>query len=133
MLAATEQQDSIGYNGTSGSIEAINNNLYLVSIYVQEYLTSSTDGRKIKHFQYHSDATATQAEIAIGSSQEVEFNNWSKEARTIHHYLVHCVMMLGATEANGMLTGTLTATSGIQDSISWWSYLTAAVGDFLRL
>jgi len=123
-IAAVEQQDSIGYNGTSGSIEAINNNLYLVSIYVQEYLTSSTDGRKIKHFQYHSDATATQAEIAIGLAGS-GIQNWSKEAE---QYIIFGALCndVGVTEADD-----ITVVNGTRTVLAAGA-LTAVVGDFLR-
>ena len=76
---AIEQHDTIGFDGTAGSLEAINNNLYLVRMYIQELLTSSTDGRTIKHFQYKSDATATQAEVSNGLVKSA-INNFSKEA-----------------------------------------------------
>ena len=53
----TEQHDTIGFNGTSGSLEAINNNLYFVRMYIQSLLTSSSDGAVIKHFQFKSVAS----------------------------------------------------------------------------
>lgn len=128
-LAATEQQDSIGYNGTSGSIEAINNNLYLVSIYVQEYLTSSTDGRKIKHFQYHSDATATQAEIAIGLTGSA-INNWSKEAEQYIVFKALCDNAGAATTG----TGTYSITRGSKTLLAGTAIdAVLSVGDFIRL
>jgi len=79
--AATEQQDAIGFDGAagSGSISLVNSNLYMVTLYVQEYLTSSSDGRTIKHFQYNSDANATEEEIADGLLKSA-IHNFQKEA-----------------------------------------------------
>lgn len=123
-LAATEQQDTIGSDGTSGAIEVINNNLYLFTLYIQEYLTSSTDGRKIKHFQYHSDANALQSSIAIGLVGSA-INNFSKEAE---QYMAFKAVtdVAGATEANNVavVRGTRTVLAA--------GALTAVVGDYLR-
>ena len=122
--AVAEQQDSIGYNGTAGSIDPLNNNLYLVSLYVQEYLTSNTDGRKIKHFQYKSDASATQAEIAIGLAGSAVYN-FSKEAEQYIAFKALC-SAAGATEANN-----ITVTNGSKTVLAAGA-LTAVVGDFIR-
>ncbi len=76
--AQTNQVDFIGYNGTSGSIQAINSNQYMINIQVQELLTSNTDGRKVKFGIYQADSSATQAEIAIGLAGSL-INNFDRE------------------------------------------------------
>jgi len=94
-LAATEQQDSIGFSGTAGSITLTNSNLYMVTVYVQEYLTSSSDGRKIKHFQYNSDTAATEEEVAGGLVKSAIYN-FQKEAEK---YIVFEMMMATGSDA----------------------------------
>lgn len=134
-VAAVEQQDSIGYNGTSGSIEVINNNLYMASLYIQEYLTSSTDGRTIKHFQYKSDATATQAEIAIGLTGS-GIQNFSKEAE---QYIIFSAYCNSAVTAANDFVNDITVTRGskvvsVATAVTWGPLpLTLAVGDFVRM
>lgn len=77
---ATEKVDYIGYNGASGAIEAINDNLYIARLHVDQSITASKGGIEVKHGQYKSDASATQVEIANGLT--VSFiNNFSREAK----------------------------------------------------
>ena len=78
--AATSQVDYVGYNGSAQSIDAIDNNLYMVQVYLEEFITSSHDGRYIKHFQYKSDSSATQSEIALGLAKSA-YLNFSREAK----------------------------------------------------
>jgi len=77
--AATQQVDFLGYNGTSGSIDTINDNLYKINIQVQELLKSNTDGRKVKFGVYQSDSSASQVEIALGLAGNL-ISNFSREA-----------------------------------------------------
>ena len=91
-------------------------------------MTSNTDGRKIKHFQYKSDASATQAEVANGLFKSA-INNFSKEAEAGMGFEMLC-NDAGATDGtattvdvvNGSKTGTLNAGA-----------TTFVVGDFLRI
>jgi len=137
--AATQQSDYLGYNGTSGSIEVFNNNLYMVDVYVEDYLTSSHDGRYIKHFQYKSDATATQAEIAIGLAGSA-VNNWSREAKNVSGdpFMTFKAVCNQALDTNNTMDETVTVTKG-QKTISIatdYDYNTGtdiAVGDFIRI
>jgi len=64
--AATQQIDAVGFNGTTGSIEAISDNLYMVDLALGQSLVSNHGGLYLKHGVYQSDATANQAEIATG-------------------------------------------------------------------
>jgi len=134
-VAAAEQHDTIGYDGTSGSLEAINNNLYLVTIYVQELLTSSTDGRYIKHFQYKSDASATQAEIAIGLAGSA-IQNFSKEAE---QYIAFKALCSSAVTAANDFVNDITLVKGskvvsVATAVTWGpGATTLAVGDFVRM
>jgi len=78
---ATEQSDSLGYNGATGAIATLTaNQLYKVDFYIQEYLTSNTDGRYIKHAVFQAGTTApTEIEVAEGIGNSAILN-FSKEA-----------------------------------------------------
>lgn len=80
--AAAQQVDYIGYNGTSGSIEVNANELYYIELYLEEYITSSHDGRYIKHGQFNSNSSSTQANIADGLVVSL-VNNFSREPKQL--------------------------------------------------
>jgi hypothetical protein len=137
--AATQQSDYIGYNGSSSSIEVINNNLYMVDVYVEDYLTSSHDGRYIKHFQYKSDSTATQAEIAIGLAGSA-VANWSREAKNASGdpFMKFKAVCNTALDTNNEIDNTLTVTKGskvvnIATAANYNGGTAIAVGDFIRI
>lgn len=132
--AATAQVDSIGSNGTTGSIDAINNNLYKINIQVQELLRSNTDGRKVKFGVYESDSSATQAEIAIGLGGSL-VDNFDREAEK---FITFKVVTDHALDTNDTMDETVTVTNG-SDRISIatdYDYNTGTdlvVGDFIRI
>lgn len=133
--AATEQVDYIGYNGTSGSIEVNPNELYYIQIYLEDYITSSHDGRYIKHGQYNSNSSSTEPLIAAGLVNSL-INNFSREAKPL--------MRFGLT-ASGARTivptgaGTLTFVSGSKyvtfstDIADATGAAALAVGDYLTV
>lgn len=129
-VAATEQQDSIGFNGTSGSIDdqAPDAVLFQVAVYVQEYLTSNTDGRYIKHFQYQSGSTDSQADIAAGLLKSA-IHNFSKEAE---RYIVFEMLI---NDAGGSLVGAgaITFTYGSKTISAATDITLLAVNDFIRV
>jgi hypothetical protein len=132
--APSEQQDSIGYDGTSGSLEAISNNLYLVRLYIQELLTSSTDGATIKHFQYKSDASAIQAEIAIGLTGSA-INNFSKEAT---EYITFKALVSSAVVVGNDFDNAISWVKGSKSiqcttNVQYGGGTAALVGDYIRL
>jgi hypothetical protein len=78
-VAAAEQLDYVGYNGTTGSIEAIDDNFYRLRVNIKEGIVSNHGGIYVKDLIYKSDATANQAEIAIGLAGS-GIDNFSREA-----------------------------------------------------
>ncbi len=74
--AEQEQVDYVGYDGDSdsGSIDPLNDNQYHITLYIQEYLTSNVDGRRVKFGHYKSDSTATQEEVALGLAKNLTAN-----------------------------------------------------------
>jgi len=144
--AGAEQLDYIGYNGVSGSIDELDNTLYMASAYVEDYLTSSSDGRYIKHFQYKSRTTvgggALQPNIAIGLAKS-GIENWSREAKNVNGdsfmgFKALCNVALGSDfvfDATFEITGTKKSnTLNVAAATPTYNTGTAlAVGDFLRI
>lgn len=89
-VAAQEQITYVGYNGSEGSIDVINDNWFFVKLAFQELLVSNTDGRVIKHGQYKTAVSgATQEKIAVGLQKSL-INNFSREPQdTIKAELVN--------------------------------------------
>jgi len=74
----TTQVDYVGYNGTSGSIEVMNDNIYTVRMYMLPIDMAGFAQQKIKRGVYKSDSTATQQEIAYGLTENL-IQNFSRE------------------------------------------------------
>lgn len=125
-VAAAEQSDSIGYNGATGSIATLTvDNLYMVDVMVQELLTSNTDGRYIKHFQWKSGAVAP-TQMAIAYNLVVSgIKNFAREAEDYLQFDIHSAAA-GATEG-----AAITVVNGSK-VVTGAAALTAVVGDFLR-
>ena len=77
-VAPTNQLDYIGYNGTSGAIEVINNNIYSVKLNLIPTDVAGFMQQKIKEGFYETDSTATQREIAYGLTSSL-IKNFSRE------------------------------------------------------
>lgn len=70
--AAQEQIDYLGHNpnNSSGSIDVMNDNHYILDIYIQDFISSSSDGRRKEHADFLSSGSSTQEEIALGLAQQ---------------------------------------------------------------
>jgi len=64
--ASTVQVDYFGFNGTAGSIEELNDNVYVLNFRVIDLITGNHDGYYFKKVEYKTDLSATQEEIANG-------------------------------------------------------------------
>ena len=80
--ASQGQIDYIGYNGTSGSIEVFNSNVYTIRMFLRDNTTASFKRDEIKEGFYKSDATATEAEVAAGLVKSL-IANFSREAEPV--------------------------------------------------
>jgi hypothetical protein len=127
---ATEQRDTVGYDGTSGAIADLTaSNLYMVDLYIQEYLTSNTDGRYIKHFQWESGSVApTQMDVAYNMVKSAILN-FSREAEDYMEFDLYSADAGAANTGAGTITlanGSKVATFGTNvDAV-------AVVGDYIR-
>ncbi len=132
--AATLQLDYLGSNGTTGSINVINDNLYKINIQVQELLRSSSDGRRAKFGIYLSDSAATQAEISIGLTGSL-VDNFNREAE---QFITFKAISSHTPDTNNTMDETVTITKGSKKiSIATdYDYNTGTdlvVGDFIRI
>lgn len=131
--AGTVQTDYIGYNGTTGSIDVINSNLYKIHIQVQELLKANSDGRKMKYGAYESSSSATQAEIASGLLKSL-INNFSREAEK---FIVFTMLADHAGASVGAAADTVVGNIGstkvlITDTGANTSVIALSVGDYFR-
>ena len=78
-VAGANQVDYIGYNGTSGAIDVIDNNTYKINITLRGTDALDASRMTIKHGVYSSDDSATEAEIAAGLTKSL-ITNFSREA-----------------------------------------------------
>ena len=133
--AATEKKDAIGYNGTSGDIDAIADNLYMVRLHLDQSLTSNHGGVYVKHGQYKSDASATKLEVAEGLVYSL-VNNFLREPEKQVRFerLLDAVVGSGTAAATTGTTGTLTFTKGSKTVVASVSASAEfSVGDYVRV
>ena len=128
--AAVQQVSYVGYNGTSGSIDANDNELYYLRIYLEDlFARGSGDGKSVKHGVYKSGTSATQKQIAEGVVESL-INNFSRETeQQVRFELVN-------DEAGTAFTGTaanLTVTKGSKVVAIDGTLVEAAAGAVIRL
>ena len=129
------QVTSIGYDGTSGSIDVTANNLYYIRLYIQELLSAESDGQKIKHGVFKSTSSSTQADIALGLTSSL-INNFLREAEEFITFKALCDEAV--TAANDFVND-ITVTKGskvvsVATALTWGTVpTTLAVGDFVRM
>jgi len=123
-VAEAEQIDTVGYNGTSGSINVINDNMYHLRINLRELVTSNHGGVYVKHGFYKSDLTATQQEIAAGLHSSVVADLSKDPDRVITVERVSNITTVNLVETYSAVRGTrwLAASGSV----------TCAVGDVVR-
>lgn len=132
--AKVEKQDFVGYNGTSGAIDAINDNIYRIRLHMDQSLTSNHGGIYIKEGVYSSDGSATQSEIAVGLVNSL-INNFSREPEE--------QVAFGIVNSSALATGfdfdnTLTVTKGskvvtVATAATYNTGTPVAAGDYIRL
>jgi hypothetical protein len=109
--AATLQTDYVGYNGVSGSIDAINSNIYTLRLYLLPLDLAGFAQQKVKRGVYKSDTTASQQEIVVGIADNL-IKSLSKEAEKIKfgtdNIKVECINSGALANALGTATAALT-------------------------
>jgi hypothetical protein len=128
-VAATDQVTEIGYNGTTGAIDAQNDTDYHIRISVRDARTSNHGGLYLKHAFYTSDASATEFEIASELLKSLN-NNFSKEPEEI---LTATMLCNDAGTNTTATTGTLTTVKGSKYVTVSGNTTEFQVGGLLRL
>jgi len=105
-VAAVEQITYIGYNTTSGSITAINNNEYDITIDKQDLRETDFMQWKQVYGSYTSDSSATQSEVADGLVSNLTANFSKLPEITIKAEVVCSDAGSSITAASGTLTAT---------------------------
>lgn len=105
--AATNQVDYVGYNGSTGSIDVINNNIYAVKINLIPTDIAGFMQQKIKEGFYETDSTATQSEIAYGLTNSL-IKNFSREPERIKYSVdrIKFERINSGAQANALATAT---------------------------
>jgi hypothetical protein len=106
--AATEQVDYIGYNGTSGDIDVIDSNLYMVRLWFKGFTENQMSDQLIRHGVYKSGSSATQSEIAAGLTGNMIANLSNKN----DDYDIKVERINAGAQANALATATATVTNG---------------------
>lgn len=135
---AAQQVDVIGYNGTTGSIEVIADNVYMANVNLNQSLVSNHGGQYLKHAVYKSASSgATQLDIASGLTDSF-IKNFKWEADSIvkaERLSDEAGLPLGTGTAT---SATIVATNGSKVVTGWADVDDAttnaaiAVGDLLR-
>jgi hypothetical protein len=143
-VAATEKVEHFGYTGSTGSIEALDENFYRLRINLKEgYSTNNHGTEMVKHAIYESDASATQAEVAIGLAGS-GISNFSREPKNslgnpAIKFKALCNVALASDFAFDNSGFDMTVTKGskiILSGAATPTYNTGtalSVGDFLRI
>lgn len=126
--AAVQKVDYIGYNGTSGSIDAINSNYYAAKLHMLGETIKDFAQQKIVEGIHVSDSAATQYEVAQGIVETIIKNNIREANQDVKAEKVNSGTSVATTG-----TGTVTVLKGSK-------YITAAtdidavasVGDLIR-
>jgi hypothetical protein len=130
--AGTVQTDYVGYNGTTGSIDVINDNSYKINLQVQELLRSNSDGRKVKFGIYKSSSSATQAEIASALTKSL-FQNFEREAeKFIKFYMLTDNAGTEAAGASDTFVGNAGSTKVVVTEVGGVLPYLFVAGDYIR-
>lgn len=140
-VADANQLSYVGYNGTSGSIVAANDNFYRIRVAFKEPYGNNPHGTTyIKHAIYQSDSSANQAEIAIKLAKSGN-DNMSREPKNSSGdaAILYKAICNTALDTAYDITNTVTVVKG-SNKISVATNLTyntaagtLAVGDFIRM
>ena len=134
--AGAEQITYIGYNGTSGSIEAANSKLYVVRLSLEEQDVTGFGQTMIINSPYHSDADATQVEVANGVALALQRSLVRQSVRPIKPELLSSAAWYataGFRYAAVTIAGQPYVTCGTDTTYNTGTNTAVAVGDFIRL
>lgn len=129
--APTEQISYIGYNGTTGDLEAINSNNYIVRLnFVTGDRSQEFPMQRILHGLYVSDASATKLEVGEGIVANLNAQARKRFEKDIKSELV-------LSHAGAAITGAPTSigVTKYSKTVTWAGTdpSNIAVGDYVRI
>jgi hypothetical protein len=133
-VSPVEQVSHVGFNGTTGSIEVINNNLYFLRLYLEEIDRLGNAKKPMYYGSYISDATATQWEVAKNVAENFNANRRKAYEKDVK---AECVLDVASATEGTHATGdsdTVNVVNGsavISEYSTTWGGATAAVGEVL--
>ncbi len=133
--AAAHKSEVIGYNGTSGEIEVINDNLYQVNIEFLNYGSLSPENRYLRQAHYQSPATGTTEMGVVDGLALSLARNFSREQVQRVKIFRYC-SNAGTALATGADNFTFTKGSKYFSATDIDNAVTNAalvVGDYLRI
>lgn len=136
-----ESIDYIGYNGTSGDIEEINHNNYIITVYLEEYFEADRDGRYNKHMRATTGETADKHAVVQELAKD-GIRNLGIKSKDSEKYLKSEVISAATHAALG--TGTATSATikftkgspyvtGFADVSDATGGTALAVGNFIKV
>tara|TARA_Y100000004_G_scaffold166994_1_gene199216 strand:+ start:29 stop:1246 length:1218 start_codon:yes stop_codon:yes gene_type:complete len=129
-----EQEDVFGYNGSSGSIDAVNSNRYTIRVNFKDDDNLFSEQSDLHFFEYVSDAGAQQIEIvdyfAQVMSKHQKFSGKrsgkNRASVAVERFSAQSSTILGSSR-------TLTVTNGSDVVTASGASHNVAVGDYLRI
>lgn len=138
--AGTQRSRAIGFNGTSGTIEVVDNGTYTAHIFFKDNSSTFGQGVPVKFGVYGASSNATQAEIASGLALNINKNAKKEKPAIIKAEVL--VNDGGLATSGGVLTlvngskfvGIVESAGGALDAGKYNADgATIAAGDYLRI
>lgn len=130
-VAATEKSVAFGYNGTAGSIQVINSNLYQIMIELLEFGSQSVANRYLRSAQVNTTTGNTQAFIADGLVSSF-VRNFSREPKRLIAERLTAATRSAAT-ATAAVTLTFTEGSKIVRASASTASTNVVAGDYISI
>jgi len=123
--AAVEQQTSVGFNGTGGSIDPLNNSDYIVRVIRYDTQALFLNKEMLKFGAYTSSAAATQGEIATGLHASLLANFAREPQKTIQFDRISDLAMAATGTTGTFVEGSTSVATAAPHGV--------AVGDTIRV
>lgn len=123
-VAAANQVDYIGYNGTSGAIEELNNNQYLLHITYRHDDKIWSEQLNKRTYCYYSDSSTLQQEVAADFVKQINMDAYGA---------ISAVMVTDSTGAALTTTGQNCNVVKGSDIVTFAGNVTIATGSYIKI
>ena len=135
VLAAAEQVTHLGYNGTAGAIQIINDNIYKIKVDFHEEGRTGQGKQDFLTAFYTSDSAATGGEVVFAIEELLRLASNKQAERPVQFGILNSA----ALDANMTISDNVTVVNGskfIVTAAAWTTtggVVTPVAGDFLRV